>query len=133
MAKLTEEMKKFFNEQRDPSMVFVGTASKEGTPNVVVKGTFIKLLDDETLVYADVYSGKTLKNIAENPQVTMAAVNTKTFKGYQFKGKAEVVTSGSLLDEAKGLKPPQLKSVTKIKVEEIYRLDYGPKAGEKLA
>ena len=64
MAKLTEEMKKFFNEQRDPSMVFVGTASKEGTPNVVVKGTFIKLLDDETLVYADVYSGKTLKNIA---------------------------------------------------------------------
>src|SRR3989338_10689669 len=96
MAKLTEEMKKFFDEQRDPSMVFVGTSSKGGTPNVVVKGTFIKIMDDETLAYADVFSDKTLKNIAENPQVTMAAVNTKTFKGYQFKGKAEVVTSGPL-------------------------------------
>jgi len=133
MVKLTEDMKKFFNEQRDPSMVFVGTSSKEGTPNVVVKGTFIKMLDDETLCYADVFSDKTLKNIAENPRVTMAVVNTKTFKGYQFKGKAEVVDSGPLFDEAKELKPPQLKSVTKIKIEEIYRLDYGPKAGEKLA
>jgi predicted pyridoxine 5'-phosphate oxidase superfamily flavin-nucleotide-binding protein len=132
MAKLTEEMKKFFNEQRDPHMVFIGTSSKAGTPNVVVKGTFIKIVDDETMVYADIYSDKTLKNIAENPQVAMAAVNCKTFKGYQFKGKAEVIKNGPLFDEAQKSKMPQLKSVTRIKVEEIYLLDYGPNAGKKL-
>lgn len=131
MAKLTEEMQKFFAE-RDPGMVFIGTASKKSIPNVVAKGTFVKILDDETLAYADVFSRKTLENVKENPYVAMAVINIKTFKGYQFKGKAEILAEGLLVEEAKK-QNPQVQSVTTIKVEEIYLLDYGPEAGKRLA
>jgi len=131
MAKLTQEMKDFF-EKREPGIVFVGTATKKGVPNVAAKGTFIKVIDDETLVFANVFSRKTLDNVKENPLVAMAVVNVKTFKGYQFKGRAKIVEGGELLEEAKK-QNPQVQSVTTIKVEEIYLMDYGPEAGKRLA
>jgi len=132
MAKINEEMRRFFEEQRDPKMVFIGTCSKNGVPNVSAKRLFLKLLDNETLVYADVYSVKTLKNINENPRVAIAVVDSKTYKGYQFKGKAEVLKNGPLFEEALKLKLPQLQSVTRIKIEEVYLMDFGPDSGKKL-
>ena len=132
MAKLTAEMSNFIQKERDPSTVFVGTSNKDGIPNISAKGTFISILDDETLAYADVYSLKTLKNVRQNPHVTIAVINAQTYKGYQFKGLAEVVESGPLLDEARK-QNPQVASVTKVRIQEVYLLDYGPQAGKKVA
>ena len=133
MAKLTAEMSNFIKKERDPSTVFVGTSNKdEGIPNISAKGTFISILDDETLAYADTYSLKTLKNVRQNPHVTIAVINAQTYKGYQFKGLAEVVESGPLLDEARK-QNPQVASVTKVRIQEVYLLDYGPQAGKKVA
>jgi len=132
MAKLTAEMSDFIKKERDPSTVFVGTSNKDGIPNISAKGTFISILDDETLAYADTYSLKTLKNVRQNPHVTIAVINAKTFKGYQFKGLAEVVEGGPLLDEARK-QNPQVASVTKVRIQEVYLLDYGPQAGKKVA
>ena len=132
MAKLTAEMSNFIKKERDPSTVFVGTSNKDGIPNISAKGTFISILDDETLAYADTYSLKTLKNVRQNPHVTIAVINAQTFKGYQFKGLAEVVESGPLLDEARK-QNPQVTSVTKVRIQEVYLLDYGPQAGKKVA
>lgn len=132
MAKLTDEMTAFIEKERDPITVFVGTSSRDGMPNIAPKGTFIKILDDETLAYADVFSLKTLENVRQNPQVTLGVINAKTFKGYQFKGHGEIAESGPIVDEAKKLNP-QVQSVTTVKLEQIYLLDYGPRAGEKLA
>ncbi|MBM2832006.1 MAG: pyridoxamine 5-phosphate oxidase-related protein, FMN-binding [Dehalococcoidia bacterium] len=132
MAKLTAEMSNFIKKERDPVTVFVGTSSKDGIPNIAAKGTFISILDDETLAYADTYSVKTLKNVRQNPHVVIAVINAKTYKGYQFKGMAEVVESGPILEEARK-QNPQVSSVTKVKVKEIYLLDYGPQAGKKVA
>jgi len=132
MAKLTAEMSNFIKKERDPSTVLVGTSSKDGIPNISAKGTFISILDDETLAYADVYSLKTLKNVRQNPHVTIAVINAQTYKGYQFKGLAEVVESGPLLDEARK-QNPQVASVTKVRIQEVYLLDYGPQAGKKVA
>ncbi|HJW88259.1 MAG TPA: pyridoxamine 5'-phosphate oxidase family protein [Dehalococcoidia bacterium] len=132
MAKLTAEMSNFIKKERDPSTVFVGTSNKDGIPNISAKGTFISILDDETLAYADTYSLKTLKNVRQNPHVTIAVINAQTFKGYQFKGLAEVVESGPLLDEARK-QNPQVASVTKVRIQEVYLLDYGPQAGKKVA
>ena len=132
MAKLTAEMSNFIKKERDPSTVFVGTSNKDGIPNISVKGTFISILDDETLAYADVYSLKTLENVRQNPHVAIAVINAKTYKGYQFKGLAEIVESGTVLADARAQKP-NLKSVTKVKLQEIYLLDYGPQAGKKIA
>lgn len=132
MAKLTTEMSNFIEKERDPVTVFVGTCNKDGIPNISAKGTFISILDDETIAYADVYSLKTLENARQNPHVTVAVINAKTYKGYQFKGLAEVIESGSVLVEARK-QNPQINSVTKVKVQEVYLLDYGPQAGKKVA
>ena len=132
MAKLTAEMRDFIEKEREPSMVFVGTSNKDGIPNIAPKGTFISILDDETMAYADVYSLKTIENVRQNPHVTIAVINAKTFKGYQLKGLAEVVEGGPILEEARK-QNPQVNSVTKVKIQEVYLLDYGPKAGEKVA
>lgn len=132
MAKLTAEMRNFIEKERDPTFVFVGTSSKDGIPNIAPKGTFITILDDETMAYADVYSQKTLENVRQNPHVTLAIISAKTFKGYQLKGLAEVIESGSILEEARK-QNPQVSSVTKVKIQEIHLLDYGPQAGKKVA
>ncbi|MDO8568455.1 MAG: pyridoxamine 5'-phosphate oxidase family protein [Dehalococcoidales bacterium] len=132
MAKLTPQMKEFIEKGLEPTIVFVGTATKTGVPNVAAKGSFIHIVDDETLAFADVYSGKTIDNVRQNPRVAITMVNSKTYKGYQFKGRGEIVESGPLLEEAKKQNPSS-KTVTKIKVEEVYLMDYGPKAGERVA
>ena len=132
MAKLTTEMKDFIEKERDPVTVFVGTSDKNGVPNISAKGSFISILDDETMAYADVYSLKTLENARQNPHVTIAVINARTFKGYQFKGLAEVIEGGPILERAKK-QNPQSRSVTKVKIQDIYLLDYGPQAGKKVA
>jgi predicted pyridoxine 5'-phosphate oxidase superfamily flavin-nucleotide-binding protein len=119
-------------KEKDPPQIIVGTVSKDGVPNISIKGTFITVPDDETIAYADVYSMKTSENIRQNPNVAVAVMNAPIYKGYQFKGKAEVVESGPLLEEARELNPG-LKSVTQVKVQEVYLLDYGPEAGKKVA
>lgn len=131
MAKLNQEMKDFFKAM-DPPMIFVGTVSKDGVPNISIKGTSVNILDDETISYADVYSMKTAENIKANPNVAIAIINAKIYKGYQFKGKGEIIESGPVLEEARK-KSPGLKSVTKVKIKEIYLLDYGPQAGKKMS
>ena len=132
MAKLTAEMKEFIEKSRDPMTAFVGTASKSGVPNISAKGTFIHIVDDDTLAYADVYSKKTFDNVKQNPHVTIAVISTKTFKGYQFKGRGEVVQSGPLVEAAKKQNPLS-KTVTKVKIDEVFLMDYGPNAGDKVA
>ena len=131
MARLTPEMKEFLANGRDPVTVFVGSTGKDGVPNISAKGTFIHVVDDETLAYADVYSLKTLENVKKNRQVSIAAINAKTYKGFQFKGTGELVESGPLVEEAKK-QNPQSKTVTKVKLREIYLMDYGPQAGKKV-
>jgi uncharacterized protein len=130
MAKLTAGMKTFIEKGRDPMIVFVGTASKTGMPNIPAKGQFIRVIDDETVAFADVYSKKTRDNLKQNPQLTVAVVNVKAYKGYQFKGKGSVIESGPLVEAARK-ENPLVKSVTTVKVEEIYLMDYGARAGEK--
>lgn len=132
MARLTQEMRDFIEKERDPTTVFVGTSSKDNMPNISAKGTFIRILDEETIAFADVYSRKTLENVRQNPRVSVAVINAKTYKGYQFKGRAEVVEGGPILEEARQ-QNPQIASVTKVRVEQVYLMDYGPRAGEKAA
>ncbi len=132
MAKLTAEMKNFLASGRDPVTVFVGTAANDGMPNISAKGTFIHVVDDETLAYADVYSLKTVENLKHNPHVAIAVINAKTYKGYQFKGVGEIVEKGPLVEEAQK-QNPIAKTVTRVRLHSVYLMDYGPQAGKKVA
>jgi hypothetical protein len=70
--------------------------------------------------------------VKQNPHVTIAVIDSKTFRGYQFKGRGEVVEAGPLVEAARA-QNPDARSVTRVQVEEVYLLDYGARAGDKMA
>jgi len=119
-------------------LAWVATASRDGQPNVTPKGA-LKLLDEHHVLFADLFSLKTRKNLEENAKVAVTVVDTATAKGYQLKGTAEVVTSGPLLEETskqlkespKGL--PPLHHVVKITVESVFDQSVGRDAGKQIA
>jgi predicted pyridoxine 5'-phosphate oxidase superfamily flavin-nucleotide-binding protein len=127
MAKLTQEMKDLIESQK---VCFVATADSMGRTNVSPKGS-IYVVDDETLAFADLYSQKTRANLKVNPHIALAIVDLKAFKGYQFKGKAELLEEGNIYNDVVcylqtfPMKLPDPQYVVKIKVEEIFNLGFG--------
>jgi predicted pyridoxine 5'-phosphate oxidase superfamily flavin-nucleotide-binding protein len=132
MAKISKEIKEFM----EGKLGWVATADKAGVPNLAPKGT-VKAIDDETLVFADLFSLKTRANLEQNAQVAVAVVDKMA--GYQFKGKVELLTSGPIFEEVSGgvkkAMPdlPGIKYAVKISVDSIYSLSPGPDAGKKIA
>lgn len=117
---------------------WVATADADGMPNVTPKGT-VRVLDDHTIIFADLFSLKTRNNLKQNPKVAVTIIDREKAKGYQFKGKAELVDSGPLFDKVRDeIKNapkdlPEPKYVAKITVEEIFDQSPGPDAGKKIA
>jgi hypothetical protein len=117
---------------------WVATASSDGMPNVTPKGS-VKLLDESHVLFADLFSLKTRKNLEENTKVAVTVVDAAKVKGYQLKGTAEVLSSGPLFEEtakhikasAKGMPPVQ--HVVKIAVEAVFDQSAGPDAGKQIA
>lgn len=135
MGKLTGEIKDFLGEGR---LAYVATSSEEGVPNVVPKGS-LGVFDDDHLVFADLYSQKTRKNIEANPHVAVAVVNPPAYEGYQFKGRAEILDSGAAFERATEIvdsikmDPSKVKYAVVITIEEIYDLAPGPQSGKRIA
>jgi hypothetical protein len=134
MAKLTAEIKEFLSQGR---LAYVATCAKDGVPNVVPKGS-LGALDEEHLVFADLYSQKTRRNLEQNPRVAVAVVNPAGYVGYQFKGTAELVDSGEAFERALEIVDSirmdrsKVKYAVIIKVEEIFDLSPGPNSGKKI-
>ncbi len=109
----------------------VVTSSRSGEPNIAPKGSLMAV-DAETLLYADLFPGRTTKNLMENPKVAVAVIDPETMEGYQIKGRAERAAEGTPYHQAcetvaglkVGLPPPQ--AVIVIRVEEVYPLTPGP-------
>ena len=111
MGILTEDMKRTVREQR---LAYVASVCADGTPNLSPKAT-TTVWDDDHLVYLDIRSPQTRENVLANPSVEVNVVDPVARKGYRFKGRATVLTSGPLFDD----------------VLTFYRgrgLDYGPEA-----
>ncbi len=127
MAKLTPEMKDLIETQK---VCFAATADQNGKPNVSPKGS-IYVVDDETVAFADLYSQKTRANLRVNPGIALAVVDLKALKGYQFKGKAELLEEGNIYNDVVcylqtlPLKLPDPQYVVKIKIEKIFDLAFG--------
>ena len=119
-------------------MGWVATATNDGVPNVTPKGS-VRVLDDQHVVFADLFSLKTRQNLEKNPSVAVTVVDAATHKGYQIKGNAELISSGPLYDQmAQQLKQsaPSLPApiyVVKIAVEAVYDQSVGPDAGKQIA
>jgi len=124
MAKLTKEIKVMFEQQ----LSVIATASKDGTPNIGPKGSMY-VFDDETLVYSEGTSEKTLRNLQENPKVAVMVADREKADGYQVKGIAELLSSGDFFEQVakkqEQRKRPRPKYVVKIRIVEIYSVKPG--------
>jgi uncharacterized protein len=92
MPVLTEDMKRVVREQR---LGYVATVSPDGRPNVSPKGSFT-VWDDSHLVFADIESPNTIRNLSENGTTEINVVDPFVRKGYRFQGKATILRSGDL-------------------------------------
>jgi hypothetical protein len=134
MASIPKHVQEFFPGK----MAWVATATREGVPNVTPKGT-VRVMDDQHVIFADLFSLKTRQNLEQNPRVAVTVIDPATAKGYQIKGTAELVTSGPLYDQmaaqlkasSPSLPPP--KYVVKIAVDSVYDQSVGPDAGKQIA
>ncbi len=99
MPVLTEEMKRLVREQR---LGYVATVSPDGSPNVSPKGS-LTVLDDDNLVFADIESPHTIRNLSHEPRTEVNVVDPLTRKGYRFRGRATVLHAGVAYWNALGI------------------------------
>ena len=134
MAQIPKEVQEFLSGK----MAWVATASSDGMPNTTPKGS-VQVIDDEHVVFADLFSRKTRENLQANPQDAITVADEATFKGYQIKGSTEMLESGPLFEQmAEGLKKapmelPPLQYVVHITVESVYDQSVGAEAGKQIA
>ena len=92
---ITKEIKNFLNLQK---LGYVATVSSDGKPNISLKGTIIGW-SSEILVFADIRSPDTLKNLIDNPNVEINVIDPLLRKGYLFQGTARILQDGTLYQE----------------------------------
>jgi predicted pyridoxine 5'-phosphate oxidase superfamily flavin-nucleotide-binding protein len=90
MAILTEKVQDFVRLQR---LGYIATVCPDGTPNLSPKGT-LTVWDGDHLIFADIRSPGTIKNLQSNPAIEINVVDEFIRKGYRFKGKAQVLSEG---------------------------------------
>lgn len=99
MAILTDDMQRVVLEQK---LGFVATVCPYGTPNLSPKGT-TTIWDDQHLLFADIWSPQTVRNLAANPVAEVNVVDPVVRKGYRFKGRASLHTDDETFDRALAL------------------------------
>jgi uncharacterized protein len=92
MGILTDDMKRVVREQR---LGYVATVCPDGTPNLSPKGT-TGVWDDDHLMFADIRSPQSVRNIEQNGSVEVNVVDPLVRKGYRFKGRAAVHRAGEI-------------------------------------
>ena len=95
MGILTSDMQRVVREQR---LGYVATVCPDGTPNLSPKGT-TTVWDDDHLVFADIRSPGTVRNLQHNPAIEVNVVDPIVRKGYRFKGTGCVLHEGELFDQ----------------------------------
>lgn len=134
MSSISGEIKDFLKNY----LAYVATVDEKGMPNVVPKGD-MAILDDNTVVFADLYSHQTKKNLTQNPNIAITVVNPASYRGYQLKGKAKIIEQGKeynllskqLCGEGQ-LNHPDAKYAVKVNVNKIIDIGYGETADKEI-
>jgi len=93
--------------------------------------------DDQTLILADNFMGKTKANILAGGLMAISAYDSGSGQGVQVKGTAEYFAEGPVFQkwhdafQAKYQMAP--KGIVKLTIEKIYSTTPGPNAGKELA
>ena len=95
MINIPKDIKNFVNSQK---LGYVATISNDGTPNLSPKGTIV-VIDESTMVFADIRSPQTMQNLQENPSIEINVVDPFQRSGYRFKGDGKIINDGSEFDK----------------------------------
>ena len=99
MIKLTEEMKELFDTAlADGFACLVGTATKDGQPQISPKGS-VMVFDDETLAYWERAKRSGLANLEENPKVVVYYSHPVKRIRWRFYGEASIHESGPIRED----------------------------------
>ena len=96
MGTLTDPMQRLVRAQR---LGYIATVCPDGTPTLAPKGAF-HVWDDEHLVFADIRSPGTIRNLRRNPAIEINVVDPFARKGYRFKGTATILEAGPAYERA---------------------------------
>ena len=96
MINITDEMRQLIdNAYADGLTCVLGTASKDGRPQISLKGSVL-VFDRETLAYWERSRRSALENVSENPQVVIFYRNPGQRINWRFHGTAQVHESGDI-------------------------------------
>jgi hypothetical protein len=99
MIEITEQMRELVDRNHaDGWTCTVGSADKEGQPQVSLKGS-VMVYDSETLAYWERAKKTALENVAANPKVMVMYNNMGDRIRWRFWGTAEVHESGAIREE----------------------------------
>lgn len=99
MIDMNGEMKELVDRNHaDGWTCTVGSADKEGQPQVSLKGSMM-VYDSETLAYWERAKKTAMENVAANPKVMVMYNNMGDRIRWRFWGTAEVHESGPIRDE----------------------------------
>ena len=101
----TEEMRELIGSAMDDRLFCtVGTASKDGVPNISLKGS-VAVYDGETLSYWERTKRSALDNVSENPNIVIFYRNPGKRINWRFHGKATTHESREIRDKVKSITP----------------------------
>jgi len=134
MAKMPKDVMELFNSPKSAKVL--ATVGVQSEVNVVPKGS-LRALNEETIVFADIFGDKTNRNLEANKKVAALAFTTDPLSGYQVKGTFKgFQTSGDVFDrfadEIKKRLGLKIRAVGFIGVDEVYAVA-GPEPGKKIA
>ena len=96
MISLTDEMAELLDSAlADGYSCVVGTASKDGYPQISPKGS-VMAYDSETLAYWERAKRSALENVGENPHVVVYYSNSEKRIRWRFHGDAAVYEDGPI-------------------------------------
>jgi uncharacterized protein len=114
-------MQRVVLEQR---LGFAATVCSDRSPNLSPKGT-TTVWDDGHLLFADIHSPQTVRNLESNPAIEINVVDPIVRKGFRFKGRAKLHREGALYEQGLRLlaergydaAPERIRTIVRIAVE----------------
>ncbi len=115
------------------NLVFLATATLDGTPNLVPIG-LARPLDNKTVLLVANFMNKTFENLKNNPKASILVGNVSECP-YQFKGSVKIHDSGKYFEDAVDWAKSVMaqlnpKAAVIMNIEEIYSVQPGPDAGK---
>jgi predicted pyridoxine 5'-phosphate oxidase superfamily flavin-nucleotide-binding protein len=118
MPALPEKVSEAWENREGP--IILSTVNEDGIPNAIY-ATCVSKFSEDTIVVANNYFSKTLKNILAGSKGSILFI-TKEGKSYQLKGSIEYHKDGRIFEDMKKWNPKKHPghAAAALKVEEVY-------------